>query len=982
MPITTISGAFATSDSFIAAEGTFGALYVSGGTYALNYLTVATDTLTVATDPFGEVFNDALGYIALDDADVRVQPANEGYSPRVAVGVSGFAESQATGRLDIENGSVLEIANNTTANGNFLSGGYNNILIGNGVGGTGTVTVDGGGSQLLLTGGASRLSAGEQGGDGTVNITNGGFIGTFDINVGEGTSAEFAADNPGIATPLSVGRLNISGAGSELRMSSEFGYYGAAYAGTNGYGDIGRGVNGKGYLSITDGGRLTVENEDGISDQAFFRFGRDSGAYGYGIVSGAGSTLQVEQKGAVDPEFFDNNVGAELQIGQEGTGRLIVEDGGRVNVLGDDANLVVSLGERRSVGQTVTPTNEEQSALIVRDGGRVLVDSGDFGGSKLVVGARSEANGLLLISGTGSIVEVKSDVTRTDGQGTSGEKTGAAGIIIGRDGRGELRVENGGQLILDAADDDTPLFEIGRGSTSGTLTPTGKATITGDGSSVTLIGTNTDSPNSSGIVFVGRRKNAEGELNILDGARFSNAASNSDFLIANDPGSRGVVTVDGAGSTLEAGTRLGIGVDIEAFEFLTDGAGSGLLTISDGGTVTADTVTVGRNGVLDADGSVVGDVDLFGDLAIGDDTVGVADLQGKLTVNAGAVISFDVDGFGAGQADLLRLAGDAELDLRRALIDLDLAGDLAVSAGDEVALVEATGTLTATDRFVYDRDRGLEFLLTQKGDQLVLVAQEDSAAPALGSTGNDTLIGTADADSLFGGEGDDLLQGLGGDDLLFGGDGADSLEGGTGIDLASYNLATERVQVDLQGSTVTRGEAVGDTFAEIEGLQGSRFNDSLRGDMEDNTLLGETGVDRLFGRGGDDVLIGGLGVDVLYGNTGADTMTGNQSNDRYVYFTDRDSGVGSGNRDVITDFNVQGRDRIEISRLDADTTRGGNQAFDFIGAVAFSNTAGELRANQVDGNTILEADLDGDGASDFEIELSGIVTLSSSDFIL
>lgn len=879
--------------------------------------------------------------------------------------------------MNILNGSILEIANNTLASsGGGLSGGYDNILIGQGLGGTGIATVDGSGSQLLLTGGAARLTVGESGGSGTVNITDGGFVGTFDINIGEGLNADFAAQNPVEVTPASVGRLNIDGTGSELRMSSEFGFYGASYLGTTGYGDIGRGVNGRGYLSITNGGKVSVENEDGVTDKAYFRFARDDGSYGYGLVSGAGSTLELNQTGPADTAPFEVLIGAQLQVGSAGEGKLVVEDGGQVNVLGDQATLLIARGKFDGLGATVVSNTQEQSQLIVRDGGRVTIDSGDFGGSKLVVAERADTTGALIIQGEDSIVEVISDINRTDGG------TRAATIVIAGSGTGELLVEDGGQLILDGSDDSTPLFEIGGGARDGSQTPTGKAVITGTGSSVTILGTSTETPNSSGAVFIGRRENAEGALEILDGARFSNAPSNSDFLIANDPGSRGQVKVDGAGSTLEAGTRLGIGVDIEDFVFLSDGGGEGLLTISDGGRVTAGTVTVGRNGVLDADGTLTGDLELFGELAIGDDTVGTADLQGKLTINAGAVISFDVDGFATGQADLLRLAGDAEIDLRRTLIDLDLAGDLAVSVGDEVALVEATGTLSATDRFVYDRDRGLEFLLTQKGDQLVLVAQEASEAPALGTNGDDTLIGTADADTLFGGSGEDLLRGLGGDDLLFGGAGADSLDGGSGTDIASYNRAAARVQVDLQGTTFTTGEAVGDTFTDIEGLEGSNFNDSLRGDMEDNTLLGQTGVDRLFGRGGDDVIVGGLGVDVIYGNMGADRMTGNQANDRYIYFTDGDSGVGAGNRDVITDFDVQGNDRIELGRIDADANRGGNQAFTFIGAVAFSNTAGELRANQVGGNTIIEADRDGDGASDFEIELTGIVGLSSNDFIL
>ncbi|MFN3210922.1 MAG: M10 family metallopeptidase C-terminal domain-containing protein, partial [Roseovarius sp.] len=100
------------------------------------------------------------------------------------------------------------------------------------------------------------------------------------------------------------------------------------------------------------------------------------------------------------------------------------------------------------------------------------------------------------------------------------------------------------------------------------------------------------------------------------------------------------------------------------------------------------------------------------------------------------------------------------------------------------------------------------------------------------------------------------------------------------------------------------------------------------------------------------------GADAFYGGLGADTMTGGADagrTDRFIYFNAVETGVGAGNRDVITDF-VSGEDRIELRRIDADITQGFKQLFDFIGDAAFSNTAGELRYEQVGGNTIVQAD--------------------------
>ncbi|MEM1162002.1 MAG: calcium-binding protein, partial [Pseudomonadota bacterium] len=259
----------------------------------------------------------------------------------------------------------------------------------------------------------------------------------------------------------------------------------------------------------------------------------------------------------------------------------------------------------------------------------------------------------------------------------------------------------------------------------------------------------------------------------------------------------------------------------------------------------------------------------------------------------------------------------------------------------------------------------------------------DGAANTIeGGAGNDQISGFAGADTLKGGAGDDQISGGSEDDLMFGGEGGDSFDGGLGIDTVSFGEATARVQADLRGSTAQAGEAIDDSFTDVENLTGSAFNDTLRGDNETNILRGGNGIDRLFGQGGDDTLFGEAGNDLLYGNSGADVMTGGAGDTRYIYFDVSDSRAGAGLRDTITDFNADGTDRLELFRIDADETTGGNQAFTFIGTAAFSNSAGELRIGEEDGNSVLQADVDGDGGSDFEIAFEGIVTVVEADILL
>ncbi|EPX75630.1 calcium-binding protein [Salipiger mucosus] len=261
----------------------------------------------------------------------------------------------------------------------------------------------------------------------------------------------------------------------------------------------------------------------------------------------------------------------------------------------------------------------------------------------------------------------------------------------------------------------------------------------------------------------------------------------------------------------------------------------------------------------------------------------------------------------------------------------------------------------------------------------------DTIAPSdwLRLEGDDTLRGGGGSDRLDGGAGDDRLIGGPGNDVLEGGAGADDIDGGPGHDIVSYVGATRSVRVDLQTEAYLYGDAVGDRFANVEEFRTGSTVDQLRGDAGANVFRTGALSDRLYGRAGDDVLDGQGGADALYGGMGADVMTGGPDDrrDRFIYFNAAESRPGAGSRDVITDF-APGEDRIEISRFDADTTQGFKQAFDFVGLNGLSGTAGELGYRHENGDTVVEADMDGDGRPDFEIELAGVLSLAADDFLI
>jgi Ca2+-binding RTX toxin-like protein len=115
------------------------------------------------------------------------------------------------------------------------------------------------------------------------------------------------------------------------------------------------------------------------------------------------------------------------------------------------------------------------------------------------------------------------------------------------------------------------------------------------------------------------------------------------------------------------------------------------------------------------------------------------------------------------------------------------------------------------------------------------------------------------------GDGNDLINAGAGNDIIIGGLGADTIDGGLGNNTASYQNASTDTVVKLTSSGLVTetntGEAVGDTFTNIQNLTGSTENDTLIGDENKNIINGGAGNDTLIGMGGSDTLIGGDGID-------------------------------------------------------------------------------------------------------------------------
>jgi Ca2+-binding RTX toxin-like protein len=160
----------------------------------------------------------------------------------------------------------------------------------------------------------------------------------------------------------------------------------------------------------------------------------------------------------------------------------------------------------------------------------------------------------------------------------------------------------------------------------------------------------------------------------------------------------------------------------------------------------------------------------------------------------------------------------------------------------------------------------------------------------------------------------------------------------------------------------------------------------ITGTNRANTLIGSSAEDHISGLGGKDKLKAGAGDDILSGGRGQDLLRGGSGDDIFRFGSVRDSMAGVKHRDTIYDWGTgsaaRGNDMIDLSGVDANSARGGNQAFKWIGNAAFSGKAGELRAHFDGHDTIVQGNVDADRPAEFQIRIVGRHALTPADFIL
>jgi len=509
--------------------------------------------------------------------------------------------------------------------------------VGDDLGSTGAVTVDGAASSLTTTSGFC--------------IGNNG-SGTLTISAGASVVSQAPArigDNEG-----SDGTATLDGAGSTWTCSV------ALTVGNAGAGTLG--VTGSGALSTARGkigndigsiGAVTIDGSGSSwTDSVEIVVGNcgtgsltvANGAMIWGVAGIIGAEPGSDGSATVDGPGSNWTNTTELILGGNtrlpgGAGSLTVSNGGSVSApdlfvgKAGSGDLSVTGGSCASFGAPLSAP--ARIGDLPGSDGTVLVDgigsTATFAKS-LFVGNRGA--GALTITGAGSVSAPKafvgddigaSGAVTVDGPGSTWTLTG--NLFLGNFGSGTLDVLNGGAM------------STVNGRIGDEVGSVGTVVIDGLGSSWM---------DSTSLVVA---NHGSGSMTVSNGASVSTASG----FVGDELGANGSATVTGPGSTWTCTVGLAVG-----------NLGQGALTVADGAVVSAPVISVNAQSALGGDGTVVGDVTNSGTVGPGQ-SVGVLTIQGSYVQTATGVLDIELSAAGG---DRLTITGTG-----------GLAGTLRLSAG-------------------------------------------------------------------------------------------------------------------------------------------------------------------------------------------------------------------------------------------------------------------------------------------------------------
>ncbi|MBB3012847.1 beta strand repeat-containing protein [Cupriavidus alkaliphilus] len=525
--------------------------------------------------------------------------------------------------------------------------------------------------------------------------------------------------------------------------------------------------------------------------------------------------------------------------------------------------------------------------------------------------------------------------------------------------------------VAQVANEDTPLvFSTATGNALSIADVDGTShtvTLTASAGTITLNGT-------AGLQFLAGDGSADGTMTFTGSDAAINAALDG-LQFAGDKDYAG-------GASLQMQTSDGAGTD-------TDSVAITLNPVNDAPVAAADVVYVSNN--------------------TSNILIPVSALLGNDGDVDGMALSITALGGTSGAISNLRFAPDTN----NSYILFD-SGNTATGSFSYTVSDGAGGTSTATVTVNVSSTNGAA--------TVSLAGQSYQASYLDGGSNSDALTGAAAGDVFIGGAATDTLRGGAGDDVLRGAAGDDTLDGGGGIDMLDLSDASGGLTFALMqgGSTLVNLSSVGlgsDTYSNMEGVIGSRFNDSLAGSGANDVLRGGAGNDTLDGGAGidlldfsdatgaisftlvqgsgvtavnlgavslgtdsytkmegvigsafNDTISGSAGNDVLRGGAGDDLLAGAAGNDLLVGGAGADTLAGGDGSDI---FRVLRSDAASVDTITdfnlAPAASGGDvlDLSDLLSGVGVGsdNAAQFVRLAEVDGNTVVSLDRDGTGTA-------------------
>jgi T5SS/PEP-CTERM-associated repeat protein len=680
----------------------------------------------------------------------------------VGYGGQGFVTLQKGGTLTVGGQAIVvgeDSAGLPTSFYTNINQSHQTIALPHLAAGIGTMVVESGGSLTLTgTGGYVALgrSVSSSGATGNLYVTGAGSTASVSqgILVGDGgtgtlviesgasvTSGSAYAAGPaktyGLTSQPGSGQVVIDGASSVWNVSgnADFGVSGVANVTVQNHGDLSVG----GTLTLGDqstgNGTLTVQ-ADGSVESGDATLGNQAGASGSALVTGINTAWTVDGDLTVGSSGTGNltvnsngiltttgdatlgseagslgnatisdagtnwQINGELKVGDNGTGTLLVQNGGLVSLAGNLAlgdsggsstgNITLDASRMTVGGTSVTIGGKGQGTLTVQNAAAAI-----FSGASVSLGESSGSAGTLTVQngnttmstgsltvggqGTGTLNLLDTASLTTDNSFTLGEDASGVGtatidnssmtdtstLTVGGSGSGTLNIQNGGSLTVQGNDitlgeqagSNGVLNLTGNGST---LTFNGDVTVGKSGTGVFSVASDahfsgTSMTLASGTGFGGSSTGGSGSLDISGG---SSVSLSQDITI----GKYGSGTIALTGSSFlssqgdvtlgsQPGTQGTAVVDSgsswsTAGSFTIGSEGSGTVTIKGGSSLMADgdALTIGKGGgagTLTATDQKT-QVQYAGDLIIGKESDGTFNIQNGAVAQATASGTGDV----------------------------------------------------------------------------------------------------------------------------------------------------------------------------------------------------------------------------------------------------------------------------------------------------------------------------------------------------